>query len=467
MARGAAYTKPCIAASKATERDARVLRRPAMSRLPKWLVVTAAILTIGLIAFGLRIAYELRQSALAALSDPVDATADEIKRGEYLALVGNCAACHTAKGGAMYAGGRAIETPFGNVYASNLTPEPTTGIGLWSSDAFYRAMHHGVSRDGRLLIPAFPFANYTHVTRADSDAIYKYLMRGVKPVAQANRAHELRSPYNWQLAQATWRVLFFKADSTNQYSKLESAPQRGEYLARGLGHCSACHAERNALGAAMNDQLLAGALMPMQDWYAPSLHRKNEAGVQHWQPQQVIALLKDGVTRQASVAGPMAEVVAKSTQHWSKTDLADLTTYLQTLPLEPDQIAAPKAMSDIELATRMAQGASLYQTHCATCHGEQGQGAVVTEGAASIALPALAGNRAVTMNSTVNLVRMMQYGGFAPSTQGNPRPYGMPPFQNLSRPEMAALITYIRRSWGNDAPPITDSELAIQLQSGQ
>ncbi|MDO8771827.1 MAG: c-type cytochrome [Burkholderiaceae bacterium] len=460
--------------------------------------VLAAVLTALFLMASALIAIEL--IAGGAINTPANGQNDTLKppqdaiqRGAYLARVGNCAACHTVRGGAVYAGGKAIATPFGTVYTSNITPDPATGIGSWNANAFYRALHEGRSADGHLLTPAFPYPNYTHVTRADADALYAYFMHGVAPVAQPNRAHDLPFPYNTQVALAFWRLMFFeKADETaasfnpNTTKNIATHPintpasgqnagnnegknnpqadeiERGSYLVRGLGHCSACHAGRNALGASTNDQLLSGALMPMQDWYAPSLMAAAEAGVMHWPRQDVVALLKTGVAPNASMVGPMAEVVAGSTQYWTDADLQATAAYLQSLsesaikaPVTPKTEAAPKPLL-------FARGAELFTQHCATCHGDQGQGMKV-EG--NVALPALAGNRAVTMSSSANLVRMILAGGYAPSTPGNPRPFGMPPFVHvLNDTDIAAVTTYIRNAWGNQADALSAADVVRQRQ---
>lgn len=432
----------------------------------------------------------------------VKPSAATLEHGAYLAKVGNCAACHTARGGEAFAGGKAINTPFGTVYTSNITPEPASGIGLWTADAFYRALHEGRSADGHLLTPAFPYPNYTHVTRADSDALHAYFLQSVAPVAQPNRAHELPFPYNTQFALAFWRLMFFdKADEnvniTINKIALKSIdtsatainepkngilrvqmPQmaqmtqtvgsdelaRGAYLVRGLGHCSACHAERNALGASINDQLLSGALMPMHDWYAPSLMAKTEAGVAHWPRQDVVALLKTGIAPNASMLGPMAEVVAGSTQFWTDADLQATAAYLQSLP-QTDAQTSTKSTASVSAKSQPVlfnRGAELFTQHCATCHGEQGQGLKV-EG--NVALPALAGNRAITMTNATNLVRIILAGGFAPSTAGNPRPFGMPPFVHvLNDTDIAAVTTYIRNAWGNQADALSAADVVRQRQ---
>ncbi len=436
-----------------------------------WVAVAALAVLIAL--FIGRVTIELiayRPISIPASSPKSFKNSTEIERGAYLAKLGNCAACHTDRGGAEYAGGKAIHTPFGAVFASNITPDAQHGIGLWSADAFYRALNQGVNARGKLLTPAFPFTSYTNITREDSDAMHAYFMKGVQPVAQANREHELAFPFNTQLALAVWRSLYFEKTTPDSialraYSipasgqkSLKNEMQQGEYLVRGLGHCSACHAERNALGAAKNEQF-AGALMPMQDWYAPSLHAREEAGVQHWQREQVVALLKSGITTNASVLGPMAEVVSKSTQHWSDADLNAAAAYLQSLPVLKAPEAASRSSASLDQRLR-SQGAQLYAQHCATCHGENGQGLKV-EG--NVALPALAGNRAVTMASSANLIRIILAGGYAPSTAGNPRPYGMPPFVHvLTDEDIASVASYIRASWGNEAGAVSASQVITQ-----
>lgn len=446
--------------------------------------LAGAALAVLLLIFATLIATELiAYRAINTPATPLKALKNEdisqrVAQGEYLAKLGNCAACHSARGGEPFAGGKAIHTPFGAVYASNITPDPEYGIGAWSSEAFYRAMKQGINAKGRLLTPAFPYTNYTHISRADSDALYAYFLAGVKPISQASKAHELGFPFNTQLALAVWRVLFFSAVDSQETpdliaSRAYSMPaiglneatnidiQRGRYIVQGLGHCSACHAQRNALGAASSDGRFAGALMPMQDWYAPSLHAKEEAGVQHWPRSQVIAFLKNGTTHNASALGPMAEVVAKSTQYWREEDLNATAAYLQSLPLHP----APKK-AQAQIASRsLQQGAALYAQHCATCHGAEGQGVREADAltAQALLIPALAGNRAVGLSSSANLVRIILAGGYAPATSGNPRPYGMPPFVHvLTDEDIAAVTTYIRASWGNQANAVSASEVVAQ-----
>ena len=221
--------------------------------------------------------------------------ADLIARGEYLAQAGDCIACHTARGGVPYAGGRGIETPFGTVYAPNLTPDPQTGLGRWSASDFWRALHNGRSRDGRLLYPVFPYPNYTRVVRADSDAMYAYL-RSLPPVVQASPPHTLGFPFNLQASLAIWRALYFKPGVYTADPARPAEWNRGAYLVEGLGHCNACHSSRNALGAPVGPLDLAGGLIPVQNWYAPSLTGGDESGVADWETHDVVAMLKTGVS---------------------------------------------------------------------------------------------------------------------------------------------------------------------------
>lgn len=411
------------------------------------LLVLLALAALGLVALNLR-----GEDPLPATPTAFDPTPAQVERGRYLALAGNCAGCHTARGGAPYAGGVGIETPFGTVFAGNLTPHEEAGIGRWSAAHFWRALHNGRSMDGRLLYPAFPYPSFTRVTREDSDAIYAYL-RTVPPAPTPNAAHRLRFPYDTQAALAVWRALFFTPGSFVADPARPAEWNRGAYLVDGLGHCIACHGTRNVLGATEEKLGLSGGLIPVENWYAPSLNSKREAGVADWDTQHVVALLKNGTSPRGSVMGPMADVVYRSTQHLGEADLNAMAVFLKQLP-EAKAADAPAPPSPVRRdAGVMARGAKIYDQQCAYCHGDAGQGA---EGA----YPALAGSRAVNMDSAVNLVQVLRHGGFLPSTAGNPRPYGMPPFGHvLDDDGIAAVLSYIRGSWGNDAPPVTRGQI--------
>ena len=408
------------------------------------LLVLLALLAAGVVALNLR------------GEDPVGdmraedfvASPGQVERGRYLALAGNCAGCHTARGGAAYAGGRGIETPFGTIYTGNLTPEPLTGIGLWNADHFWRAMHNGRSRDGRLLYPAFPYTSFTQMTREDSDAIYAWL-RTLPPVAQANRAHTLAFPYDTQAALGVWRAIFFTPGRFEPQPQRSAEWNRGAYLVGGPGHCIACHGSRNSLGATDTARGLVGGMLPGENWYAPALDAASEAGVAGWDTQQVVTLLKTGRTARASVLGPMADVVYRSTQYLSDADLRAMAVYLQALPQAPPPAAAPPGRRNDVVLRR---GETIYAQQCAWCHGERGEGVAG-------AFPPLAGNRAVNMRHTSNLVQVVRRGGFLPATEGNPQPYGMPPFGHLlDDADIAAVLSYVRANWGNTGAEVTQRE---------
>ncbi|MDO9360219.1 MAG: cytochrome c [Polaromonas sp.] len=425
-------------------------RWPVLRAVFSALVLLAVVLTAAVWFLNTRGEVDVGGAVIAA-TGPADQTL--IERGAYLARAGNCAGCHTARGGESYAGGLGIATPFGTVYTSNLTSDQATGIGSWSSAHFWRAMHNGRSKDGRLLYPAFPYTSYTKVTREDSDALYAFL-QSRPAVTQANREHGVGFPYNTQAALAVWRALYFRPGTFENEAARTAEWNRGAYLVQGLGHCSACHSARNALGATSGGLDLEGGLIPMQNWYAPSLASADEAGVGHWSRAEIASLLKTGVSPRASVTGPMGEVVLRSTQYLSDPDLDAMAQYLQALPGTHEGPAAGTSLASARARpaadrTGAALGAQLYDQHCAQCHGDKGQGV-------ANAYPALGGNRAVTMTNTANLVQIVLNGGYAPATQGNPRPYGMPPFVLvLNDQDIATVLTHVRQSWGNQADAVT------------
>ena len=377
---------------------------------------------------------------------------DLVARGAYLARAGDCKACHTARGGDAYAGGRAIHTPFGTIHSPNITPDKETGIGNWSADDFWRALHNGKGKDGKLLYPAFPYPNYTWVTRADADAMHAYFM-SLPPVHQENKEPELRFPFNQRVLLVAWRALYFRPGQFSEQKEKGAEWNRGAYLVQGLGHCSACHTQRNALGATSDRQDLGGAMMPMLDWYAASLTGESEAGLGSWEVRDLVDLMKTGVSARGVVSGPMSEVVRESLQHLADADLRAMAVYLKSLPqrgpANSEAAAAPGAESERVLKL----GAKLYEKHCVECHKASGAGEPPH-------IPALAGTRALMLASPVNPIRAVMHGGYPPSTRGNPRPFGMPPFGNLlSDDEAAAVVSFVRNNWGNRASMVTGQQV--------
>jgi mono/diheme cytochrome c family protein len=381
---------------------------------------------------------------------------DLVKRGEYLARAGDCIACHTAPEGRIFAGGLAMPTPFGTLYTSNITPDPETGIGKWSADDFYKTMHSGRFPDGGLIYPAMPFASYTKVTRADSDAIFAYL-KSVPPVNQKDRPHDLRFPYDNRSLILGWRTLYFVEGEYKPNPSKSAEWNRGAYLVEGLGHCGMCHSPINALGGTSQADAFKGGLIPMQNWYAPSLTSNREAGLGDWSLKDITDLLRTGVSNRGVVYGPMAEVVHNSLQYLTDEDIKAMAIYLQGIAESPSA-PATSALPSTESSLLVSLGKTVYEAKCATCHGAQGEGKPPH-------WPPLAKNQSIETESAVNPIRMVLNGGYPPGTEGNPKPYGMPPFAGLlSDNEVAAVVSYIRTAWGNHGAPVSARE-ANELRS--
>jgi mono/diheme cytochrome c family protein len=377
-------------------------------------------------------------------------TTTVINKGEYLARAGDCVACHTLPGGKDFAGGRAMPTPFGDLYVPNITPDDETGIGKWTADDFYRMMHTGVSPSGALLYPAMPFASYTKVTRADSDAIFAYL-QSVTPVHQQNHPHELRFPFNKRDLLIGWRALYFKEGEYAPDPKQSAQWNRGAYIVEGLGHCAMCHTAINALGGSSEADAFQGGMIPNQNWYAPSLTSNHEAGLGNWSIREIADLMQAGICERATVYGPMAEVVYNSLQYLSDEDVEAMAVYLKALPPADSSPPVPSSARLVQPAV-METGRHVYERYCAMCHGDEGKGHPPS-------FPPLAGNQSITMSSPVNSIRMVLNGGYAAGTKRNPRPYGMPPFaQVLDDDEIAAVVTYVRVAWNNTGTPITRAQ---------
>lgn len=423
------------------------------------LVITLLVMaTLAALVLWLNIRADHHSSSIAAVLHPgTPASQPLVERGRALAQLGHCSGCHTAPGGAPYAGGPALLTPFGTVYGGNLTPDPETGLGRWTSADFWRALHNGRSRDGRLLNPAFPYENFSHITREDSDALYAFL-QSIEPVHRPAPAAQLKLPANSQGALAIWRAMhFWPTDPAAQ------ALPTGEYLTRGLAHCSACHATRNTLGAQRSTNDFSGQLMPNGRAYAPPLPSAGRADAGPWTVDDLVAYLQTGHSRQGAALGVMAEVVAGSTQHVAAKDLQAIAEYVLSRPA-PAVSSAPKANDGRDQAARlpapgtaqaslMKLGEQVYADHCASCHGAQGEGVTGI-------YPPLAGNPRVAREPATNVIRIILEGGFGPATEGHPRPFGMPPFAHvLKAEEVAAVATYMRARWYGSGLEVTPLEV--------
>jgi mono/diheme cytochrome c family protein len=388
-----------------------------------------------------------------------EAAAGSIERGHELVTLGDCKSCHTVRGGTPFAGGQPIPTPFGTFFSPNITPDAQTGIGHWSAEDFWHALHNGYSKDGTLLYPTFPYTNYTKISRHDADAMFAYL-KSIPPAVQPNRQHEIRFPYNHRLLLTAWRFLFFRPGVYESDASRDQEWNRGAYLIEGLAHCSACHEARNAWGAIRSKHDPSGGLV--LSWYAPALASPHEAGVQDWTDADIVRLLKTGQvgtasanSTHASTLGPMGEVVFESLQYAHDEDLHAMAIYLKALPettprssWELQRASAPASVAEL------SDGQAIYEKQCAQCHGERGEGRFP-------AAPPLAGNRALMMAHAVDPIRIVLFGGYPPGTTGNPRPFGMPPYlTTLNDAEIADVLTYVRTSWGNKSTAVSADEVA-------
>ncbi|HKR75692.1 MAG TPA: cytochrome c [Rhodanobacter sp.] len=381
----------------------------------------------------------------ATLRDPA-----LIARGAELAVAGDCVACHTAQGGQPYAGDRLIPTPFGNIAAPNLTPDPATGLGEWSFEDFWQALHRGIGRHGEPLYPAFPYTSYTKLTRDDALAIYAWL-QSLPPLQQPRVPNELAFPYQLRPLLVAWRALYFREGEYRPDPGKSAAWNRGAYLVQGLGHCNECHAPRNALGAVERDRFLAGGEIPAQHWYAPDLGMQAHGGLAGWSTQDVVDLLRTGQSARGTAFGPMADVVRQSTQYLGDGNLHAIADYLATLPPRPAPPASPSLFDAKQL---VAHGEHVYRQHCADCHGADGRGVPGV-------YPPLDGNASVTEPDGINAIRVVLLGGFAPGTAANPRPYSMPPYaQQLDDAEVASVVSYIRHAWGNRAGAVGPQDVS-------
>jgi len=394
------------------------------------------------IIYVLIILFASKSIALDAYATQPTSSASEQQQilGAYLARAGNCMGCHTTKGGTPFAGGRRMYTSFGIFITPNITPDKETGIGHWSKDDFWQALHWGKSRDGRLLYPAFPYTEYTKVTRQDVDAIFAYL-KSLSPFSQSNTPSDVSFPYNLSPLLYSWRKLYFKEGVYEPDGSKSKEWNRGAYLAQGLGHCNACHSSRNLLGASQDEKLI-GKKITGVSWYAPSLISSLEAGSGDWTIEEIVELLSTGISKRAVASGHMATVIKQSLQYLSQEDIRAIAIYLKSIGKDNTNNASA-------IRKRLAQGGKLYEKYCEDCHKPSGKGIPGI-------YPPLAGNRSVTMASPLNTILSVMNGGFPPATAGNPRPYGMPPFQQIFLDEEIALVvSYIRNAWGNRGSLVT------------
>jgi mono/diheme cytochrome c family protein len=383
--------------------------------------------------------------AMAAQSDPQDFT--QIERGRYLAVASDCASCHTVPDSRQpFAGGRAIETPFGNIVAPNITPDRETGIGAWSDDEFDAALRKGIRRDGSRLYPAMPYNAYTKISHDDLLAIRAYL-NTVTPVSNAVVANTLPFPFNIRAAMRVWDALFFTEGEYKPDSRKSPQWNRGAFLVDGPAHCGACHTPKSLLGGDRTDQYLQGS--NLQGWFAPDITNDTRRGLGGWAIDDVVAYLKTGHNRVTAATGPMAEEITLSSSHMNDADLKAIATYLKSLPGRQD--ASKPLPFDNPM---MAAGGAIYRDQCSACHGLDGHGV-------PLLFPSIAESSMVRSDDPSTLIRIVLRGARSVATAAEPTAPGMPSYGwQLDDDQMAAVLSYVRNTWGAAASALSAKDVA-------
>ena len=408
--------------------------RELLARRIAGAAITSLILASSLVASG-----PAQTNKVGTSLDPQNF--GQIERGRYLAIAGDCSSCHTVPGsGQPFAGGRPIETPFGVVVGANITPDPDTGIGAWSDETFVRALREGKGHNGQLLYPAMPYPYYTKLTESDALAIRAYL-NTVKPVRNAVVSNKLPFPFDVREGMAAWNALYFKSGEFKPDPTKSAEWNRGAYLVQGLGHCGACHTPKTQLGGDDRARTFQGNAL--QGWFAPNITNDTERGLGGWSVADIVAYLKNGHNATTASTGIMGEEITLSSSQMTDGDLTAIATYLKDLP---GQTSSPAAVSASD--PTMTAGGAIYADECSACHGMDGKGVPYL-------FPSLAGSPNVRSVDPVSLTRVLIEGARSVATANEPTGPGMPSFAwKLSDDQVAAVLTYIRNSWGASASPV-------------
>lgn len=390
---------------------------------------------------------------------------DLLARGKYLATAADCGACHTSpRQGAPMAGGYAIQSPMGSIYASNITPSKTAGIGLWSEAEFVRAVRKGINRQGEHLYPAMPYTAYARITDDDMHALYFYFMQGVTPSDTPTPRTRLPFPFSFRSAMALWNALFAREPQARS-----TPATRGEYLVNALAHCDTCHTPRNMLMGQQNDRALAGG--SLGSWYAPNITPDPQSGIGSWTAAELTRYLKTGrVPGKAQAAGPMAEVVEHSLQYLSDADIAAMVAWLRQLPpVDNGEVTARESLggpSASEARLRGQQeadsGWQVFSASCASCHQPDGSG--------NARYPSLFHNSATGASRPDNLIATILF-GVQRNVQGES--VAMPAFgpdadfaMRLSDQQIADVSRYVMKNFGNPQVNVTAEQVAGLRRGG-
>jgi mono/diheme cytochrome c family protein len=386
----------------------------------------------------------------AACADSQDF--ERIERGRYLAVLADCGACHTKPGGEPFAGGLALETPFGTLVTPNITPDKETGIGNMTDGEFLSALHEGRGRDGKRLYPAMPYPAYTKMSDDDVLAIRTYLGT-VPPVNNNVVVNQLPFPFNIRLSMVVWNALNFTPGRFHPDPQKSAEWNRGAYIVEGPEHCGTCHTPKTILGGEKNDHFLAGA--PLQGWFAPNITNDSRKGIGRWSKDDLSEYLKTGTNGWTLASGPMAEAVTHSTSRITDEDVAAIVTYLKDNGRSESGSNPAQAAND----NVMRAGAAIYKDNCAACHRDGATGDPHL-------FPRLAGSALVQSDDPSTLIRVVLQGTRAASTPSAPTAPAMPAFHwKLNDAQVAAVLTYIRNSWGNTAAAVSADVIASKRPS--
>lgn len=389
-----------------------------------------------------------------------------ISRGEYLARLGNCVACHSIEGGEPFAGGLKMAVPLlGNIYTTNITPDPETGIGDYTLEDFDNAMRLGFAKDGHNLYPAMPYPSYAKIAEEDMQALYDYFMNEVAPVNQPNLPNEIEGIKSWRWPLAVWNFLMLDEDRYEPDTEQSDVWNRGAYLVQGLGHCGACHTPRGLLMQEKgldetDDAFLAGA--PLDHWSASSLNGDSNSGLGRWTEDDLVEFMKTGKNRFGTAFGTMVEVINNSTQYMTDDDLRAMAVYLKSLPAVAEKNEAEwqynSASADqLKNFDFSATGAQIYYEYCVSCHGYEG-------GGHNKFMPGLAGNPVVMDTDPSSLINLTLNGSLRVVINGNAETFDMPYFRGLlTDQEVADVVTFMRQSWGH-AEDAVDAEAVAEIR---
>lgn len=401
---------------------------------------------LGALGYTALVQYDVHKSYPQAIQPETgEALQAQIKRGEYVARLSDCTACHTAHGGEPFAGGYKLETPFGNILSSNITSDKETGIGNWTQEQFDRAVRHGIGSHGHLYA-AMPYNAYAKLTDQDLTDLWAYI-RTIPAVKNEVVENQLPFPFNQRWTLAGWNLMFFRDRVFGPDISHSEQLNRGQYLVDGPGHCASCHTAKNFLGGDSSAYLQGGTL---EGWHAPDITPNPYTGLGSWSQEDIVSYLRSGTNRMAASSGPMTEAIENSTQHMTQSDLEAIASYLKSLPASAANRPAAINNSD----TAMVVGKKVFESQCNACHVSDGSGI-------RNMIPTLAKNPQLNAEDPSSLLNVVLNGSEGPFTHTNPTSAGMPDFAwKLSDSNIADVMTYIRNSWGNAAPAVSASDVA-------